>query len=87
MTFMQVRQAVLSGDHQHAYLKFKRTIVRISKAYSPNVQTYQYAKPGGLVWEINQKKNNNVFDYSGWEEIRQQASYMCRDDWEFHDHP
>lgn len=87
MTFIQAKQAVLSGEQDYAYLKFKRTIVRISKAYSPKVQTYKYAKQGGLVWEINQKKNNHESDYSGWEEIRQQASYACRKDWEFYKNP
>ena len=85
MTFVQVRLAITNGEHIYACLKFKRTIVRISKANK--IDPHKFANPGGLLWEINQKKNNNVFDYSGWEEIRQQASYMCRDDWEFYDHP
>ena len=83
MTFVQVRKAILNHEHMYAYLKFKRTTVRVSKTPHPVIRKCKYALEGGLLWEINQKKNNTPISWDGWEEIREAAQYKCRTDWEF----
>lgn len=83
MNFIQVRKAILNHEHMYAYLKFKRTIVRIEKTPNPKLQKCKYAQEGGLLWMINQRKNNLPTDWDGWEEIRECAQYKCSSDWQF----
>lgn len=83
MNFVQVRKAITNGEHMYAYLKFKRTTVRVSKTPKPIIRKCKYALENGLLWEINQKKNNLPTDWDGWEEIRECAQYKCSSDWQF----